>query len=151
MCECGFRNALQESSKAEIASMPLCSWLDSIMCFGTYFMSHGSCACCLAYDHTAVKEQDVEGLHGLFNTEGCTLVRHAHHCRQALEEEADILCLLAKVERSGLSFASAVTTADVASNDKNGSITVVVQEGLEVLLPMAGMLFWASLLATSIA
>ncbi len=114
-------------------------------------MSHASCACCLANDLTAFKEQDVEGLHGLLNTQGCMLVRHARHCRQALEEEADILCLLAKVERSGLSFASAVTTADAASDDKSGSITVVVQEGLEVLLPMAGMLFWRFLLATIIA
>ena len=104
-------------------------------------MRHGSHACCLAYDHTAFKEQDVQGLHGLLNTQDCTLVRHVQHCRQALEEEADVLCLLAKVERSGLSFASAVTTADAASDDKSGSITVVVQEGLEVLLPMAGMLF----------
>lgn len=79
-------------------------------------------------------------MHGLLNTQGCTLVRQAHHCRQALEDEADILCLLAKVERSGLSFASAVTTADAASDDESGSITVVVQEGLEVLLPMAGIL-----------
>ncbi len=83
----------------------------------------------------------MHGLHGLLNTQDCTLVRHVQHCRQALEEEADVLCLLAKVERSGLSFASAVTTADAASDDKSGSITVVVQEGLEVLLPMAGMLF----------
>ncbi len=82
----------------------------------------------------------MEGLHGLLNTQDHTLVRHVQHCRQALEEEADILCLLAKVERPGLSFASAVTTADAASDDKSGSITVVVQEGLEVLLPMAGML-----------
>ncbi len=89
------------------------------------------------------------GLHGLLNTQEYTLIRHAQHCRQALEEEADILCLLAKVERSGLSFASAVSTADAASDDKSGSITVVVQEGLEVLLPMAGMLFSRSLLATT--
>ena len=104
-------------------------------------MSHATPACCLAYDHTACKEQDVQGLHGLVNSQDCALVRHVPHCRQALEEEADILCLLAKVERSGLSFASAVTTADAASDDKSGSITAVVQEGLEVLLPMAGMLF----------
>ena len=112
-------------------------------------MSHGSPACCLACDHTAYKEQDVQGLHGLVNGQDCALVRHVTHCRQALEEEAAILCLLAKMERSGLSFASAVTTADAASDDKSGSITVVVQEGLEVLLPMAGMLFRAALLATT--
>lgn len=68
-----------------------------------------------------------------------TICVAADSTRQALEEEADTLCLLAKVDRSGLSFASAVTTADAASDDKSGSITVVVQEGLEVLLPMAGL------------
>lgn len=59
-------------------------------------------------------------------------------CRQALQEEADVLCLLAKVDRAGLSFAGAASTAGTDSDDRDGSITVVVQEGVEVLLPMAG-------------
>ena len=61
-------------------------------------------------------------------------------CRQALEEEADVLCLLAKVDRGGLAFNDANGNA---TDDKDGSITVVVQEGLEVLLPMAGTSFTA--------
>ena len=60
-------------------------------------------------------------------------------CRKALEEEADVLCLLAKVDRAGLAFdVAAASTPDAGSSNKDGSITVVVQEGLEVLLPMAG-------------
>jgi len=50
--------------------------------------------------------------------------------------------LLAKVERSGLSFGAAASTSDAAAAaaDTDSSITVVVQEGVEVLLPMAGKL-----------
>ena len=59
-------------------------------------------------------------------------------CRRALQEEADVLCLLAKVDRAGLSFGGAASTPQTESDDRDGSITVVVQEGLEVLLPMAG-------------
>ena len=62
-------------------------------------------------------------------------------CRQALEEEADVLCLLSKVDRAGLSFDSVASTSNGADSSSKDSITVVVQEGLEVLLPMAGTVF----------
>ena len=63
-----------------------------------------------------------------------------------------MLCLLAKVDSNGLAF-DATTSQSSGSNGSNGdqdssSITVVVQEGLEVRLPMAGQLCIAHILAT---
>lgn len=62
-------------------------------------------------------------------------------CRHALEQEADVLCLLAKVESSQLAFESAMAQSEGKAElgSKGGSITAVVQEGLQVQVPMAGM------------
>ena len=54
-------------------------------------------------------------------------------CREALEAEAAVLCLLAKVEPSQLSFVS-----DVGGAGGQAQIELVVRDGIEVLLPMAG-------------
>ena len=61
--------------------------------------------------------------------------------RHALEQEADVLCLLAKVESSQLAFESVMPQSEgkAESGSKGGSITAVVQEGLQVQIPMAGM------------
>ena len=53
-----------------------------------------------------------------------------------MEEEADVLCLLAKVDRAGFTIEGAAAATN--GGGSKDSITVVVQEGLEVLLPMAG-------------
>lgn len=61
-------------------------------------------------------------------------------CRHSLEQEADVLCLLAKVEQNWLAFDSAMPQSESKQSAlKGGSITVVVQEGLQVQIPMAGM------------
>lgn len=61
-------------------------------------------------------------------------------CREALQHEADVLCLLAKVEQSRLSFASVMPQSEgKESGSKGSSITAVVQEGLQVQIPMAGV------------
>ena len=61
-----------------------------------------------------------------------------YRCRQALRQEAAVLCLLAKIDGDGLSFDATTSTASSSENGKDSSITVVVQEGVEVRLPMAG-------------
>ena len=51
-----------------------------------------------------------------------------------------MLCLLAKVEQNQLAFDSAMPQSESKETpSKGGSITVVVQEGLQVQIPMAGM------------
>lgn len=61
-------------------------------------------------------------------------------CRQALQHEAAVLCLLAKVDSNGLAFDGSTSQSNGGNGDQGSSITVVVQEGLEVRLPMAGQL-----------
>ena len=62
-------------------------------------------------------------------------------CREALQEEAAVLCLLAKVDSDGLAFDASTSKSSGNNGDQDSSITVVVQEGLEVRLPMAGQLY----------
>ena len=62
------------------------------------------------------------------------LIRHPRCCREELAAEADVLCLLAKVDRQQFSMEGAVAGA----SEESGQIAVVVQEGLQVLMPMAG-------------
>ena len=62
------------------------------------------------------------------------LIRLPCHCREQLAAEADVLCLLAKVDRQQFSMEGAVAGA----SEESGQIAVVVQEGLQVLMPMAG-------------
>ena len=50
-----------------------------------------------------------------------------------MEAEAAVLCLLAKLEPSQLSFVS-----QAGSGDGQAQIELVVRDGIEVLLPMAG-------------
>lgn len=61
-------------------------------------------------------------------------------CRQALQHEAAVLCLLAKVDSDGLAFDASTSQSNGGNGEQGSSITVVVQEGLEVRLPMAGQL-----------
>ena len=49
-----------------------------------------------------------------------------------------MLCLLAKVDSAGLAFDATTSQSNGNNGDQDSSITVVVQEGLEVRLPMAG-------------
>lgn len=51
-----------------------------------------------------------------------------------------MLCLLAKVDSNGLAFDATTSQSNANNGDQDSSITVVVQEGLEVRLPMAGPL-----------
>ena len=62
------------------------------------------------------------------------LIRIPCRCREQLAAEADVLCLLAKVDRQQFSMEGAVAGA----SEESGQIAVVVQEGLQVLMPMAG-------------
>lgn len=59
-----------------------------------------------------------------------------------------MLCLLAKVDSNGLAFDATTSQSNGSNGDQDSSITVVVQEGLEVRLPMAGQLCIAHILAT---
>jgi len=57
-------------------------------------------------------------------------------CREAVERERDVLALLAKLEPAQLTVASAKPGGGA---DNSGSqIELVVADGIEVLLPMAG-------------
>ena len=60
--------------------------------------------------------------------------------RKALQAEAAVLCLLAKIDREQLGFDASTSQASSngSGNGKEDSITVVVQDGVEVRLPMAG-------------
>ena len=49
-----------------------------------------------------------------------------------------MLCLLAKVEQSQLAFQAGVSQPEPAAGSQAGSITAVVQEGLQIQIPMAG-------------
>ena len=60
-----------------------------------------------------------------------------------------MLCLLAKVDSDGLAFDATTSQSNSNNGDQDSSITVVVQEGLEVRLPMAGQLFTVHILATT--
>lgn len=61
-------------------------------------------------------------------------------CREALQQEAAVVCLLAKVDSEALAFDASTSKSNGSSGEQDSSITVVVQEGLEVRLPMAGQL-----------
>lgn len=51
-----------------------------------------------------------------------------------------MLCLLAKVDSAALAFDASTGKSNGSNGEQDSSITVVVQEGLEVRLPMAGQL-----------
>lgn len=59
-----------------------------------------------------------------------------------------MLCLLAKVDSNGVAFDATTSQSNSNNGDQDSSITVVVQEGLEVRLPMAGQLSTVHILAT---
>jgi len=59
-------------------------------------------------------------------------------CREALQEEAVVIAALAKIEPDHLNFSSEKLEQQSGKSDQ---IQVVVAEGLEVQVPMAGILF----------
>ena len=60
---------------------------------------------------------------------------HSAACREAVERERDVLALLAKLEPAQLTVASAKPGG---ADNGGGQIELVVADGVEVLLPMAG-------------
>ena len=52
-----------------------------------------------------------------------------------------MLCLLAKVDSEALAFDASTSKSNGSNEDQDSIITVVVLEGLEVRLPMAGQAF----------
>jgi hypothetical protein len=56
-------------------------------------------------------------------------------CREAVEAERDVLALLGKLEPSQLTVASQLPGG---AGGRGGQIELVISDGVEVLLPMAG-------------
>jgi len=67
---------------------------------------------------------------------GATLVVSDEAERAALTSELAVVCLLAKLEPSAVSV---VTEAPAAAAGAGQSVSLVVKEGVQVLLPMAGL------------
>lgn len=72
-----------------------------------------------------------------------TVLAASNELKVALEKEAEVLALLAKLEGSSLTFDTiiAASTSSAAGGEKGsgGDIELVVGEGLEVIVPMAGL------------
>jgi valyl-tRNA synthetase len=70
-----------------------------------------------------------------------TVVAADPELRSALAREASVLALLARLEPEGLDFVAEAKTTGHTSNgsDGAGQIELVVREGLEVLVPLAGL------------
>lgn len=58
--------------------------------------------------------------------------------RPVLEEELAVICLLAKLDPSQVSVVGSAAEASAAA-PPGGSVSVVVNEGLQLLLPLAGL------------
>ena len=56
-------------------------------------------------------------------------------CREAIERERDVLALLSKLEPAQLTVAAELPSG---ARGAGGQIELVVADGVEVLLPMAG-------------
>ncbi|KAK9814981.1 hypothetical protein WJX73_003862 [Symbiochloris irregularis] len=59
--------------------------------------------------------------------------------RDALQQEATVLASLAKIDHTQLNFKAADATREPAQKQEAGLITLVIAEGLQVELPMAGL------------
>ncbi|KAL4517680.1 hypothetical protein Ndes2526A_g02065 [Nannochloris sp. 'desiccata'] len=70
-----------------------------------------------------------------------TVVAADPELRAALAGEASVLALLARLEPEGLEFVSETKSGDSSTevSDGAGQIELVVREGLEVLVPLAGL------------
>ncbi|KAL3143467.1 hypothetical protein ABBQ38_002278 [Trebouxia sp. C0009 RCD-2024] len=60
-----------------------------------------------------------------------TICVAADNTREALQQEAAVVCLLAKVDSEALAFDASTSKSNGSSGEQDSSITVVVQEGLE--------------------
>ncbi|GIL54909.1 hypothetical protein Vafri_10611 [Volvox africanus] len=70
---------------------------------------------------------------------GSTLVVEDPVTRQALESELAVVCLLAKLDPSAVRLVASVAEAEAAGAAGSSSVSLVVGEGVQVLLPLVGL------------